>query len=161
MKIRWCWWSRKVRRPPEFDGFARYLEGALRRNQDARLAVSVEEIENVLARADRDLPRAWRNAMAHTMAPYLRHRVLPPDRAQRRTTTFERAESVFNFIALVVPRRMRSEEIGDALEMIHAMTGDPTCPSWRVWLKVASSCFWVVLNALRSVRSVIIGKKAD
>jgi hypothetical protein len=78
-----------------------------------------------------------------------------------RAETLRKVESTFSVVELMIPPKLRGEEIGDALEEINRMAVRPDFRRWRVWLKVASTCFWVAVNAVRQVSSAILGKKAE
>jgi hypothetical protein len=69
----------------------------------------------------------------------------------------ERAGKVLDLLSLVVSRRIGQEDIGDALECLHrlACLG---CPRWQLWLKTASTVFWVLLNSLREITSAVRGR---
>jgi hypothetical protein len=95
----------------------------------------------------------WRKQLALAAAAY---------GAEQQTITLRKVESAFNVVELVLPPGMCKEEIGDALEQIHRMVlSSGGCPKWRVWLKVVSTCSWVLVNSVRQVSSAILGKKAE
>ena len=75
--------------------------------------------------------------------------------------TAGRVSASLGLLDLLVPKRLSSSEIGDAVESIYTMARDPSCPRWRMYLKVTTTWFWVVINALREVRSAWGGKKAE
>lgn len=61
----------------------------------------------------------------------------------------------FNLIEVLVPRRIRQEEIGDTLELIVLRR----LQGWRLYVKLATTTFWVFINSLREVSSGLLGKK--
>jgi hypothetical protein len=73
------------------------------------------------------------------------------------------ARQVFDWLEVVFPRRVTSEEIGDALEIIHGLATDPECsrPGLKIAVKTVTTIFWVVLNSIRLISSSILGKKAE
>jgi hypothetical protein len=66
------------------------------------------------------------------------------------------AHTAFRIIALILPRRLYLEDLGDALEEI-ALLEQAKAPRWQIRLKSVSTHFWLLLNALREVVSVIKG----
>jgi hypothetical protein len=56
-----------------------------------------------------------------------------------------RAQRTFDRLGAWLPRRINNEQMGDALESIHAMVlrGEP---AWKVRLRVASAAFWVLAH---------------
>jgi len=64
--------------------------------------------------------------------------------------------TAFRAIALILPRRLYLEDLGDALETI-ALLEQAAAPRWQIWLKIGSTYIWLSLNALREVVSVIKG----
>jgi len=56
-------------------------------------------------------------------------------------------------ICLLVPKRLSEEEIGDALELIGEIDS-----RWKRGIKIASTIFWIIMNAVREVNSALIGK---
>ena len=73
-----------------------------------------------------------------------------------------RVRDQLKWVQILLPRRIRDEEIGDALEDLHRIVNDPTCPNVRraVRWKVVTTWFWVIVHAVRNVTSAILGKKA-
>jgi hypothetical protein len=73
------------------------------------------------------------------------------------------ARSAFRWIGIFLPRRIRDEEIGDALEDIQKIIRDPNCPNVRraVRWKIVSTSFWLVWHGVRHVSASIRGKKAE
>jgi DNA repair ATPase RecN len=62
----------------------------------------------------------------------------------------------FRAIALILPRRLYIEDLGDAIEEI-ALLEQARAPRWQIWLKIGSTYSWLFLNALREIVSVIKG----
>ena len=71
-----------------------------------------------------------------------------------------RAQSAFRWIGILLPKRIRDEEIGDALQDIQRIMCDPSCPNVRraVRWKIVSTWFWLVWHAVGRIRSAILGK---
>jgi hypothetical protein len=65
--------------------------------------------------------------------------------------------AVFRIIALLAPRRIYEEEIGDALEVI-AWLRSSGAPRWQIMLKVASATIWVLINSVRHIVSAALGR---
>jgi len=64
----------------------------------------------------------------------------------------------FAFAELVAPTRITDEEIGDALEVLERLSRSGA-PSWRLYLKIATTYFWLAVNVVRELSSAITGKK--
>jgi hypothetical protein len=64
------------------------------------------------------------------------------------------AERTFSALEAFLPRRIRNEEIGDALEYINA----PGRSRSAIYTKTASTVFWVAANAARELMSVAWGR---
>ncbi len=84
------------------------------------------------------------------------------DRAIARMTARIAAESRvargFDFIELLVPKRVAAEEIGDAMELIARLLREGG-PAWQIYLKAITTAFFVLLNGVREVTSSLLGKK--
>lgn len=74
------------------------------------------------------------------------------------TSTSERARRVLDAVSACVPKRLADEEIGDALELITRMETEGRS-KFLCWTKVATTVFWVAVNALREIRRSWKGKK--
>lgn len=61
-------------------------------------------------------------------------------------------------VALLVPRRVCEEEIGDALELIQRLQA-LGAPRWQIRLKIASTVFWVLVNGVRYIVSAVRGRE--
>ncbi len=66
------------------------------------------------------------------------------------------AESVFAWLEGLVPKGMSSREIGDAIEVITMRR----LMGWSLYRKLASTIFWVAVNAVREVCSAMAGRKS-
>jgi hypothetical protein len=64
--------------------------------------------------------------------------------------------SAFQFLGLILPRRLWEEDLGDALEHL-SMLRRFGAPSWQLRLKVTSTVFWLSLNAVRELMATIQG----
>lgn len=76
---------------------------------------------------------------------------------QRLQSSQRRAMTAFETLSLMVPARIAAEDIGDAMEVIGRLVHAGS-PPWKIYLKTASACFWVVLNATREVSAAFLGK---
>lgn len=76
---------------------------------------------------------------------------------------FMRARAIFGWLEVFFPKRVVSEEIGDALEMISRLESEPVCPHRHIKInfKIATTVCWVIVNSVRLITSSILGKKAD
>jgi hypothetical protein len=72
-------------------------------------------------------------------------------------TPLTRAERVFDLLAIAVPKRIRGEEVGDALEDIGRRLRARQ-PNWKIYAQVFFTLFWVLLNSLREIKSAGLGK---
>lgn len=59
--------------------------------------------------------------------------------------THARASGVLEWVGTMVPKRINSEEIGDALEGINRLVAEGQ-PSWFIYLMVAKVFFWVSVH---------------
>ena len=83
--------------------------------------------------------------------------------AKERVRAARAAESAFRWVGILLPKRIRDEEIGDALEDINRILRDPTCPNVlkAVRWKIASTWFWLAVHALGRIGAAIRGRKAE
>ncbi len=68
-----------------------------------------------------------------------------------------RLPSAFVVIALVLPRRLYKEDLGDAMETLAALE-NAGAPRWQWWLKICSTYLWLLVNVVRELTSVLHGK---
>lgn len=59
------------------------------------------------------------------------------------------AVSAFNLAALVLPKRVLDEDLGDAMEQINLLR-QIGAPRWQVILKVMTSILWALWSAIKS-----------
>jgi hypothetical protein len=71
-----------------------------------------------------------------------------------RLTTLANAQWWFTILEALVPQRLRAEEMGDAMEFL---TSAPRT-RWLIWLKTATTTWWVAVNAVREVTSAAWGR---
>lgn len=64
-------------------------------------------------------------------------------------TAVDFAIQVMTFVALLLPRRVANEQLGDALEEIHGLylVGRPR---WHIWVRTIASVFWAFIAAFRT-----------
>jgi hypothetical protein len=74
-----------------------------------------------------------------------------------RGAEFRLAAKVFDVVSAVVPERIANEELGDALE---EMQRRMSCggATWWVYVKLASTLFWISMNAVREIAAALLGK---
>jgi len=70
-----------------------------------------------------------------------------------------REQDPFAFLSLVVSRRMYLEEVADAQEIVCQLRACGA-PKWRIYLKIATTYFWVTLNAIGEIKRRYSGKNA-
>ena len=68
--------------------------------------------------------------------------------------------AAFRIVALLVPRRVCAEELGDALEMIDHLYR-VGAPRWHVRLRVGSAVFWVMINTIRHLVAAVLGRELN
>ena len=61
-----------------------------------------------------------------------------------------RATWTFDVLSIIVPPRISHEEIGDAMERIARMIAAGQA-SWRVYLLIAATAFWVLIHAAHAI----------
>ncbi|MFP2905950.1 hypothetical protein ACLESD_13010 [Pyxidicoccus sp. 3LFB2] len=106
---------------------------ALKRNEEAlRL---LREAIAATALHEQTALTSWRRLM-HLLKPTSR-----PAGAR----SLHRATSALDFLGTLVPKRIANEEIGDALEQIHAMV-KARRPRWFITIKVSTTFFWVAVH---------------
>lgn len=69
----------------------------------------------------------------------------------------QRTTALLEVIAYLIPPRVNDEMIGDALEKIYCERKSRN-RTWLIGLFVASTFFWVVINAVREVTTAVLGK---
>lgn len=67
------------------------------------------------------------------------------------------AALLFRIVEHVVPKRVAGEQIGDALEVIASDIHHGRAKAW-IALKVASTLFWVMVNATREIVGAALGR---
>lgn len=59
------------------------------------------------------------------------------------------AVRAFNFTALLLPKRVLDEDLGDAMEQINTLRAAGG-PRWQIYLKIISSILWAIWSAVKS-----------
>lgn len=114
---------------------------------DPRLGVHAQRLLDLLeasARHSRDT-RAWTWEVRFTTS-------------QTEPKLVSRAERTLSRLTILVPRRVRQEEIGDALEVIASMEA-AGCSRLKIILKVWSTIFMALVNGLREFIAGLTGRK--
>jgi hypothetical protein len=92
-------------------------------------------------------------------------RVEGPDLASlnERIALSSTADNWLRTFGLFLPKRVREEEVGDAMETIVQILTDPTYPNPRraVFWKIASTMFWLAVNTVRHFCAAVRGTKAE
>jgi len=78
--------------------------------------------------------------------------------ASKKTDVLNAVHAIFDFVSLLVPRRLANEELGDALEVINREIAKRR-PRWRIWLKVGTTLFWITINSLRWICGAFRGRR--
>jgi hypothetical protein len=76
----------------------------------------------------------------------------------RRNLALDRGDRALGFISLVLPARIRNEDIGDAMEVLHRLKMEKK-PAWQVYLKLVSTILWVMWATIIEVEHALVGKK--
>ena len=87
-------------------------------------------------------------------SPQRRVRSVPPLRPAREIP------GVFRLIGLLLPPRLWKEDLGDALEILATLERSGS-PLWQWRLKIVSTCFWLLINTIREVTSVVHGSSTS
>ncbi len=84
-------------------------------------------------------------------------------RVQDRGKAIAQVRSSFRWIGILLPKRIRDEEIGDALEDLHRIINDPNSPNIRraVRWKIISTWFWLAWRVVTRVSAAIRGRSAS
>ncbi|WP_434390607.1 hypothetical protein [Melittangium boletus] len=164
------------------DQFPRPLiNGDWRERHDARLCDFLRDAEDLFANANANERRALNErivAINVTRAKIAR--VLHPETAKKhlsilyaqfpeihaftatlvlplgRAASSRHAEIALDLLSALVPKRIATEEVGDALEYINKMRAMKK-PSWLVFLKVVSTFWWVIIHTLLHYTERIAG----
>lgn len=67
------------------------------------------------------------------------------------------AEGAFGLLELLLPARLRKEEVADAREVVARLVKCES-PWWMVLVKITSTCFWAGINAVRELTSTFLHK---
>jgi hypothetical protein len=104
-------------------------------------------------------------ASGDSSQPYIEVTVLPiaPKEPPRRgflqpggPQTLNRAQDCLNQLAKCVPKRIDTEEIGDALERVYGLVAEGR-PSWIIYATVARVCSAVLMHTLRHGAEQLVG----
>jgi hypothetical protein len=78
---------------------------------------------------------------------------------KRSQRSLARASRALGWVELLVPRRIADEQIGDAVEVIVRLI-EARRSTWCVYLKVVTTIFWAIFDAVRaSGRRAVVRKK--
>ena len=82
---------------------------------------------------------------------------------RERTQAIQQSQEAFRWNGVLLPKRIRDEEIGDAIEDLQRIINDPTIPNVRraVRWKIISTWFWLIVHAVGRITAAIFGKKAS
>lgn len=101
----------------------------------------------------------------HAQAKLRRWRLLPhlpvPTQLLLPPLSMPRAAGrLFEFLELLLPKRLRDEELSDAREMVCYLVA-AGAPVWKIYTKTFSTCFWCLLNALGYVVATVLGRSRN
>jgi hypothetical protein len=108
--------------------------------------------------------RVLRQAQKHETQPRRREHLSLILELTDRQVAIEQARSTFRLSELLpLPKRLRDEEIGDAMEVINKIAADQTCPNRgrKIVLKLITAYFWLLVNSAREVFGAFRGKKSS
>lgn len=83
----------------------------------------------------------------------------PPPPSPDLSVALGRSKVGLELMELVLPKRLAMEDLGDAMEQIARLVQRRE-PIWKIYLKTASTMFWLAVKALREIISALPGKKA-
>lgn len=69
----------------------------------------------------------------------------------------ELSTAVLDVWALVLPNRIRTEDVGGYVEHINQLAAAGASP-WRIYIRTASAVFWTFVNSLRVASCLLIAK---
>jgi hypothetical protein len=78
-------------------------------------------------------------------------------RVQGPAAALARIHSWFRLVEALVPKRLANEEIGDALEQVQRFAEEGRS-HWYIYLKFASSAFWILAHAIGDVGARLQGR---
>lgn len=89
-------------------------------------------------------------------------RILYPvhQRHEKRHQALSRTSAPLKVVAamsLLVPKRIRDEEVGDAFEVLQALQR-ANAPRWMLWAKALTTVVWVFWHAVGFITSNLLGK---
>ncbi len=83
---------------------------------------------------------------------------LSTSKLPRLVTTIPRTtRSLFEFLDLVLPLRLRNEELSDGREVINRLLVEGAS-SWKIYTKTFATCGWCLLNAVGYVIATLLGR---
>jgi hypothetical protein len=78
------------------------------------------------------------------------------DELLKQSNARRRAARIFAWVEAALPKRMRNEQLGDALEEINTAGRNS---AW-IQMKIATTLFWLAINAIGEIMSVPWGRAA-
>jgi hypothetical protein len=76
-------------------------------------------------------------------------------RAPAQSELLKEAQRLFDSMGVHLPQRINTEELGDALEVLHEMEREGQ-PKWRLQARILSTLFWVIAHTAQDgVHSLI------
>jgi hypothetical protein len=110
----------------------------------ARSVVNADNARRIVELAERKRTNA--SAKVRRDHPWIAS--LPDDQAQAAERTMRHVDRAFRFVSMLVPKRIGDEEIGDSVELMAEHFKHST-QSLPVYLMLATTVFWVVVNTVR------------
>jgi hypothetical protein len=69
------------------------------------------------------------------------------------------AGRAFRWLAILTPKRVWNEDVGDALETIEVMKRSG-CSRHQIRMKIVSTYFWVMVAVVRELIAALTGRKS-
>lgn len=66
-------------------------------------------------------------------------------------------EEIFGLFDLLLPPRLRDEDLADGREVVHALVL-VGAPRWKIYIKTFSTCGWCLFNAFGYVIATFLGR---
>lgn len=121
---------------------------------------SLDEQKLRSIRNEAEVDKLVETARTVIQAHFARDSELAGTRATKPTSAVAHAESILTWFEAIFSKRVRGEEIGDALELIHRFEGRRLARA-LICTKVVTTVFWLIINSIRECASSLLGKKAE
>jgi hypothetical protein len=112
----------------------------------------VQKITKNLVTADEALRRSIAELEAEDAAA-------PATVAPAIDSQWEQSGRAFSWLAILTPTRIWNEDVGDALETIHAMER-AGCSRFQIRVKIVTTYLWVLVAIVRELVAAATGRKS-